>query len=90
VQREKFPVFLIKPSHYDDQGYVIQWSYSEVPSNTMAAVNGILLDCTERKVLGEHVDIEIHSIDETNTRVQPKRILRMLRRNGGRGLVAPV
>jgi radical SAM superfamily enzyme YgiQ (UPF0313 family) len=88
VQREKFPVFLIKPSHYDDQGYVIQWSYSEVPSNTMAAVNGILLDCTERQVLGEHVDIEIHSVDETNTRVQPKRILRMLRRNGGRGLVA--
>jgi radical SAM superfamily enzyme YgiQ (UPF0313 family) len=90
VQREKFPVFLIKPSHYDDKGYVIQWSYSEMPSNTMAAINGILLDCAERKVLGEHVDIEIHSSDETNTRVQPKQILRTIRQNGGRGLVALV
>jgi hypothetical protein len=25
---------LIKPSHYDDEGYVIQWLRSAIPSNT--------------------------------------------------------
>lgn len=86
--RERFPVFLIKPSHYDDDGYVIQWLRSEVPSNTMAALNGILLDCIERQVLGEQVEVEVMAIDETNTRVQPAKIIETIRAAGGRGLVA--
>src|ERR1700722_4461248 len=28
-----FKIFLIKPSHYDDDGYVIQWRLSTIPSN---------------------------------------------------------
>ena len=63
-RRETFRLFLVKPSHYDDDGYIIQWALSEVPSNTMAALNGIALDCIERRVLGEHVDIEIVAKDE--------------------------
>ena len=70
--REIFKLFLIKPSHYDDDGYVIQWVRSEIPSNTMAAINGIALDCIERRVLGDDVDIEISASDETNTRIQPQ------------------
>ena len=33
-----FRVVLIKPSHYDDDGYPIRWLSSYVPSNTLAAV----------------------------------------------------
>ena len=33
-----FHLILIKPSHYDDEGYVIQWMRSSIPSNTMAAI----------------------------------------------------
>ncbi len=33
---KRFPVFLIKPSHYDDDGYVIRWVRSVIPSNTLA------------------------------------------------------
>ena len=40
-----FSLFLIKPSHYDDDGYVIQWARSSIPSNTLAAVYGLALDC---------------------------------------------
>ena len=89
-RRETFRLFLIKPSHYDDDGYIIQWARSEIPSNTMAALNGIALDCIERRVLGNHVDIEIIAKDETNTRIRPDRILRELRAGGGKGLVALV
>jgi len=32
--RRKFLLFLIKPSHYDDDGYVIQWLRSAIPSNS--------------------------------------------------------
>jgi len=32
-RQKKFLVELIKPSHYDDQGYIIQWWRGFVPSN---------------------------------------------------------
>ena len=70
---------LIKPSHYDNDGYVIQWLRSAMPSNTLAVLYGLALDCKERKTLGEDVDIEITAIDETNTRVRVERLIRELR-----------
>ena len=33
-----FQLVLIKPSHYDDDGYVIQWVRSGIPSNSLACV----------------------------------------------------
>ena len=35
--RERFRVLLVKPSHYDDDGYVIRWWRSPMPSNSLAA-----------------------------------------------------
>jgi hypothetical protein len=81
---------MIKPSHYDDDGYVIQWAKSAIPSNTLAALYGIADDCAERKVLGADVDIELVPIDETNTRVHPERLAARIRRDGGTGLVGLV
>ena len=71
---------LIKPSHYDDDGYVIQWFRSPIPSNSLAVVNGMALDCAKRKILGDYFDIEIHSFDETLGRVRPKRLAAMIDR----------
>ncbi|HYH41307.1 MAG TPA: radical SAM protein [Burkholderiales bacterium] len=85
-----FRLFLIKPSHYDNDGYVIQWFRSAIPANTLAAMNGLALDCAARKVLGEDVEIRITIWDETNTRIRPEAIARDIRENGGRGLVALV
>jgi hypothetical protein len=82
---QQFPLVLIKPSHYDDDGYVIQWSRSAVPSNSLAVVHGLALDCKERRVLGEDVDIAITSMDEDNTRIRPQRLAWQLA--GRRGLV---
>ncbi len=77
---------MLKPSHYDDDGYVIQWLRSAIPSNTLAVINGLVLDCKARQILGKNVEIVISAIDETNTRIHPKRIARQLR--GRRALVA--
>src|ERR1035441_5778234 len=85
---KRFSLVFIKPTHYDDDGYPIQWFRSAIPSNTLAVMNGLALDCKARKVLGEEVDIEITLIDETNTRVQPHAIARQMR--GHKGLVALV
>jgi len=83
-----FSIVLIKPSHYDDDGYVIQWFRSAVPSNSLAVMHGLTLDCRARRVLGPEIELDIQSMDEDNTRIRPQRIARSLA--GKRGLVVLV
>ena len=51
---------------------------------------GLALDCAERRVLGDDVDIRITAWDETNTRIRPDAIVEQIRASGGRGLVCLV
>ena len=67
MPQRKFTIVLIKPSHYDDDGYVIQWRRSTIPSNSLASVYGLLHECAESHVLGPDVEIEIEIYDECNT-----------------------
>ena len=60
--RERFSLVLLKPSHYDDDGYLIQWFRSAIPSNTLAVMNGLALECKERRVLGDDVAIDIAGV----------------------------
>ena len=46
----RFQLILIKPSHYDDQGYVVQWLRSAMPSNSLAAVFSLANGAAERKI----------------------------------------
>jgi hypothetical protein len=69
---------MVKPTHYDDDGYVIQWRRSPIPSNSLASLYGLAKDCADRQVLGADTEIEIHAFDETNTRIRPDRIARMI------------
>lgn len=86
----RFQLVLIKPSHYDDDGYVIRWWRALIPSNSLAAVYAIAADCAKRQVLGPNVTIDIEAIDETNTRVDVASLVARLRRHGNFGLVALV
>jgi Radical SAM superfamily len=65
--KRRFRIVLIKPSHYDDDGYVIQWRRSTIPSNSLASVYGLLRECADSHVLGGDVDIEFEICDECNT-----------------------
>ena len=81
-----FCIVLIKPSHYDDEGYVIQWYRSAIPSNSLAVLYGLAQECAEQKVLGEDVEFEIHAFDETNTHIRPTKIAALIE-NAGDGMV---
>src|SRR2546422_2591271 len=88
--KRRFQLILIKPSHYDDDGYVIQWFRSIMPSNSLAALYGLAIDAAGRQVLGPDIAIDVTPVDETNTRIRPKRIIAQLKRHGGFGLVGLV
>jgi Radical SAM superfamily len=88
ADRRRFQLILLKPSHYDDDGYVIRWWRAIIPSNSLAAIYGIAADCAQRRVLGTDVSIDIEAIDETNTRINIPRLIARMREHGGFGLVA--
>ena len=75
----RFVVELIKPSHYDDDGYVIQWWKSWIPSNSLACLYGIASDIASRRALGDDVAIEIHAYDECHTVIPIRRIIRRIK-----------
>ncbi len=85
-----FHFVMIKPTHYDDDGYPIQWFKSAIPSNTLACLNGLAVDAQRRNVLGPGVEIRLHTYDETNRRVRPDRIIRDIRKAGGKALIGLV
>ena len=78
---------MIKPTHYDDDGYPITWYRSIIPSNTLASLNGIATDCDRRKVLGDDVEVVLEPYDECNRRIQPKKIIASIRARGGKALI---
>ncbi len=80
--QRRFCLVLIKPSHYDDDGYVIQWLRSAIPSNSLACLYGLALQCAQQKSLGEDVQLELHAIDETNTRIHPAKIAALINQAG--------
>jgi len=82
VARRRFRLVLVKPSHYDDDGYVIQWLRSPIPANSLACLYGLAEDARRREALGSDLDLEIAPIDETNTRVRPEHIAREIQAAG--------
>jgi hypothetical protein len=87
---QRFQLILIKPSHYDDDGYVIRWWRAMIPSNSLAALYGIAADCAQRQVLGPDVSLDIDAIDEMNARIDIPRLIARIHEHAGFGLVALV
>src|SRR5262249_14306509 len=85
----RFVVELIKPSHYDDDGYVIQWVNSWVPSTSLGCLYAIASDAAANRVLGADVAIEINAYDECHTVIPVRKIARRIKAADG-GLVCLV
>src|SRR5262249_5663914 len=83
----RFFVEIIKPSHYDDDGYVIQWVRAFVPSNSLACLYALVQDVHQRRALGAGVDIVVNAYDESHTVIPVRQIIRRIQAGGGRGLV---
>ena len=78
-----FHIEIIKPSHYDDDGYVLQWWKAWIPSNSMACLYAIAQDCAGRKVFGEDTAISVNAYDEMTMRVPLAEIVKNTRDGSG-------
>jgi len=82
MARPRHKIVLIKPSHYDAAGYVIQWRRSRMSSASLAAAYGELAACAEARILGSELAIDIEAHDEANTVVDPAAMIARIRAAG--------
>jgi hypothetical protein len=80
-------LLLIKPSKYDDDGYVMRFVRGVLPSNTLATLAALTDEVVSRGDLGP-IDIRAIPIDEHVQKVDPRRLARRHRRRGTRLVAA--
>jgi radical SAM superfamily enzyme YgiQ (UPF0313 family) len=86
---KKFHIVLIKPSKYDDEGYVIRFWKGVLPSNTLNVLHGLTEDIKTRRVFGT-LPIEVTTFDETAEKVPAAKIINWSKAPGVKLLVCLV
>lgn len=86
---DKLHIVLIKPSKYDDDGYVIRFWKGVLPSNTLNVLHGLTEDVKERRIFGS-LPIEVTTFDETAEKVPVNKIIHWSRQQGTKLLVCLV
>jgi len=86
---KKFRIVLIKPSKYDDDGYVIRFWKGVLPSNTLNVLQGLTEAVKESCVFGD-LKLEIVTFDETAESLPVRRIIRWNRRSSTKLVVGLV
>ncbi len=72
-------IVLIKPSKYDDDGYVIRFWKGVLPSNTLSVLNGLTEDVKRRGLFGD-IEFAVDTFDETTEKIPVKKIVKWSRR----------
>src|SRR5690349_3284151 len=76
---KEFRIVLIKPSKYDDDGYVIRFWKGVLPSNTLNVLHGLTEEVKSSGVFGA-LRLEIVTFDETAEKLPVKTIIGWSRR----------
>jgi radical SAM superfamily enzyme YgiQ (UPF0313 family) len=87
-KRKELRVVLIKPSKYDDVGYVIRHFRGVLPSNTLACLTSLTQDLAKRELLGSDVALKIEIFDDTVEKIPVKKIIRSNRLPSKKTVVA--
>ena len=86
---KKFHIVLIKPSKYDDDGYVVRFWKGVLPSNTLNVLHGLTEDIRQRRIFGD-LAIEVTTFDETAEKIPVAKIVRWGKTAGVKLLVCLV
>jgi hypothetical protein len=81
---------LLKPSKYDDDGYVLRHWRGVLPSNTLACLNALSEDVKQRRALRDDLEITIELLDEAVQKIPVSKIIQRSRRPGWKTLICLV
>jgi len=82
-------VILIRPSRYDDEGYVVRHWRGTLPSNTLSCLYSLTEEAVRSGAFGP-TSVHVETIDEIVSRVDTVRLGRRFRRRGTRVVVGLV
>jgi radical SAM superfamily enzyme YgiQ (UPF0313 family) len=88
--KQNVQLWLIKPSNYDDEGYVVTHFRGVLPSNTLNCLAALTQDVLSRRLLDEDVAVTLHLLDETVQTIPVEKICRKARKSQGRTVVCLV
>lgn len=80
MRKRHLKVVYIRPSRYDDEGYVCQFWRAIVPSNTLCCLEGLTRALADSGGLGDDVEVSVEVYDDTLERIPIKRIARANRK----------
>src|SRR5262249_49901748 len=83
-------VVLLKPSKYDDAGYVLRHWRGVLPSNTLACLYALTEDVKQRRALREDLELTSELLDEAVHKINVAKIIRRSRRPGWKTVVCLV
>jgi radical SAM superfamily enzyme YgiQ (UPF0313 family) len=88
--KPRFNVLLVKPSKYDDDGYIIRWWRGVITSNSLACLNALTEQVKQVHPLGQRVELVIHCIDETVEKVRVRELTKQFQTAGERAIACMV
>jgi len=80
MSKQRLHVVYIRPSTYDDDGYVLRFWRGVLPSNTLACLESLTRSVAESGALGPDTEVTVDSYDDTVQRIPIGRIARISRR----------
>jgi Radical SAM superfamily len=83
-------IVLLKPSKYDDDGYVLRHWRGVLPSNTLACLYALTEDIKRRRALRHDLDITVELLDEAVHKINVPGLIRRSSRTGWKTLVCLV
>ena len=83
-------VVLLKPSKYDDDGYILRHWRGVLPSNTLACLYALTEDVKRRRALREDLEITVELLDEAVHKLNVPKIIRRSCRPGWKTVVCLV
>ncbi|MCK5573402.1 MAG: radical SAM protein, partial [Bacteroidetes bacterium] len=83
----RLTLLLIKPSKYDDEGFVIRYRKGFLPSNTLACLHALSDEIQRRGTLGSDVQVDVQLLDDTVHHIDIKHIARRARDRGNKTLI---
>lgn len=83
-------VVLLKPSKYDDDGYILRHWRGVLPSNTLACLYALTEEVKRRRSLRHDLDLTVELLDEAVHKIDSAHIIHRSRRPGWKTVVCLV
>lgn len=79
MSKKRLHVIYIRPSRYDDEGYVVRFWRGVLPSNTLCCLESLTRSVAASSELGPDVEVTIDTFDDTVQRIPIRKIARINR-----------